>query len=98
MPPLLSSTDTTNHLHSLRRVDDSHNALHYLPIALFQLDSLRHLNLSHNQLMRLLTGKRKELDDVNMLLINPDHLLWSCHQLDELDHSCSSFSPNRSST
>lgn len=58
-------------LHCITRIDLSDNSLENLPSFLFQLNSLRILNVSNNQLGEL---------------PNESHL-WTCHQLIELDVS-----------
>lgn len=73
------------HLHAITRIDLSNNRLEQLPFALFQIESLRYMKLSGNQLQKLPTGKSKELDDVNILLINNENLYWSCNQLEEIE-------------
>jgi Leucine-rich repeat (LRR) protein len=73
------------HLHTITRCDLSANQLESLPFALFQIETLKFLKLSGNYLKRLPTGKSKELDDVNILLINNENLYWSCNQLEEIE-------------
>ena len=90
---LNSTRDETNllinvkklHLHTITRVDLSNNCLEQLPFALFQIETLRYLKLSDNRLKKLPTGKNKDLDDVNILLINNENLYWTCNQLEEID-------------
>ncbi len=73
------------HLQCITRIDLSNNSLIELPFALFQIESLRYLKLSNNRLKKLPTGKSKLFDDVNILLIKNENLLWSCNQLEELE-------------
>ncbi|CAF1166877.1 unnamed protein product [Adineta steineri] len=70
----LSDITTTNRhllLHCITRIDLSDNSLEYLPGFLFQMYSLRILNVSNNQLGELPN----------------DNNVWLCHQLVELDVS-----------
>jgi Leucine-rich repeat (LRR) protein len=73
------------HLHTITRCDLSANQLESLPFALFQIETLKYLKLSGNGLRRLPAGKSKELDDVNILLINNENLYWTCNQLEEIE-------------
>ncbi|UJR21883.1 hypothetical protein I4U23_024955 [Adineta vaga] len=66
-------TSTNRHLlfHCITRIDLSDNSLENLPAFLFQMYSLRILNVSNNQLGELPNGNN----------------VWLCHQLVELDVS-----------
>ncbi|CAF2877239.1 unnamed protein product [Rotaria sp. Silwood2] len=66
-------TISNRHLlfHCITRIDLSYNSLEYLPSFLFQMYSLRILNVSNNQLGELPN----------------DNNIWLCHQLTELDVS-----------
>ncbi|CAF4794720.1 unnamed protein product, partial [Rotaria sp. Silwood1] len=75
-------TITNRHLlfHCITRIDLSDNSLEYLPAFLFQMYSLRILNISNNQLGELPN----------------DNNVWLCHQLIELDvsHNALTFLPS----
>ena len=89
------------HLHAITRLDLSNNQLRQLPLAIFQIESLRVLKCSHNELVELPTQRHAQLDDVNH---NHNHshasstktpstavtttaiaVYWTCHALEELD-------------
>jgi hypothetical protein len=66
--------------HCITRIDLSDNSIEYLPAYIFQMYSLRILNISNNQLGELPN----------------DNSVWLCHQLIELDvsHNALTFLPS----
>lgn len=75
------------HLVMITRIDLSGNKLDSLPLAIFQIESLKFLKLSHNQLSEL-PSRHNRFDDTNKKsrTTNKDAALtWSCHSLLEID-------------
>jgi GTPase SAR1 family protein/Leucine-rich repeat (LRR) protein len=78
------------HQQVITRIDLSNNWLTDLPLALFQLESLKILRLSKNFIRKLPIEKHTLFDDVNISLplmsgYFDSMMSWSCHNLEELD-------------
>ena len=76
------------HFHVITRIDFSNNHLEQLPFAIFQIESLKFMKLSFNNITKLPTCRNFELDDVNKLNVPLDidsNLNWSCNLLEEFE-------------
>lgn len=89
--PAVSATMNNLMLASLiTNLDLSNNRLQSLPIEIFQLSSLRHLNVSHNELSMLPVGKSRNdaesssADDV-FVENRTEIAVWYCPHLEEIE-------------